>query len=139
MSNKSKVANQEVEVPISAMIDIVFLLIIFFVVTATIDRDTVDEEIRLSHAPHGKLAPGDHRSVTINVRRNGVININGSQVGSAMIGVILSNAVSIWGEDIPIIVRGDANAPHGYIREVMKQIKSTGLYKVKLTAVINDQ
>jgi len=55
MAKKKKRAQlAEASVPISAMIDIVFLLIIFFVVTASIDKEVEDEMITLSNAPHGK-------------------------------------------------------------------------------------
>ena len=38
------------ETPITQMIDIVFLLIIFFVVTASVDKDLVDDTISLAQA-----------------------------------------------------------------------------------------
>ena len=39
-----------------------------------------------------------------------------------------------FGQDFPIVIRGDHRAQHGYIKEVMDAITSTGLYKVKLDA-----
>jgi biopolymer transport protein ExbD len=42
------------ETPVTQMIDIVFLLIIFFVVTASVDNDLVDNTISLAQAKNTK-------------------------------------------------------------------------------------
>ena len=43
MAKKTRLMTEEAaSVPISSMIDIVFLLIIFFIVTATLDKDMQD-------------------------------------------------------------------------------------------------
>ena len=44
--------DEELQTPITAMIDIVFQLIIYFVVTSSVDKDVVDESIRLAEASH---------------------------------------------------------------------------------------
>jgi biopolymer transport protein ExbD len=137
---KKQRAVQDAEVPISAMIDIVFLLIIFFVVTAAIDKEMEDEEIKLANSPHGKpVTKKDPRAVTINVRKDGTYNINGQVMNKAQVSNVLKNAASEWGIDIPIIIRGDASAPHGYIKEVMEAVTNTQLYKVKFNAIIQNQ
>ena len=64
------------EVPISSMIDVVFLLIIFFVVTAAVDKEVEDEKVLLADAPHG--IPQKEKlknTVIINVHRDGVITM----------------------------------------------------------------
>jgi biopolymer transport protein ExbD len=139
MAKKKERVVQEAEVPISAMIDIVFLLIIFFVVTAAVDKEMEDEEVILANSPHGKaVTKKDPRAVTINVRKDGTYNINGQIMNKAGVSNILRNAASEWGHDIPIIVRGDGNTPHGYIKEVMEAVTNTQLYKVKFNAIVGD-
>lgn len=127
----------EATMPISAMIDIVFLLIIFFVVTASIDKEVEDEAIILSNAPHGKpLTKKDPRSVTINVRRDGSINMNMIEKSMSEITTALTVAAAQWGKDIPIVIRGDRNVQHYHIKKVMDAITKTGLYRVRFDAVI---
>jgi len=126
--------------PISSMIDIVFLLIIFFVVTAAIDKEMEDEMVKLANAPHGKVVKKkDPRGVTINVRKSGDLFVNGSVMSKPMVSNILRGAAQKWGNEIPIIIRGDANAAHGYIKEVMEAVTDTGLYRVKFNAVIDNK
>ena len=140
MGKKKERVVQEAEVPISAMIDIVFLLIIFFVVTASIDKDMEDEEVKLAHSPHGKAVKRkDPRAVTINVRKDGTYNINGQLMNKAGVSNILRGAASAWGNDIPIIIRGDASTPPGYIKEVMEAVNDTKLYKIKFNAIVANE
>ena len=135
---KKKPEIQEAAVPISAMIDIVFLLIIFFVVTAAVDKAIEDEKVTLANAPHGKpLTKKDPRSVTINVRPDGTINMGMYQMTKAQISDQLRISASKVGTDMPIIIRGDRNVQHGYIEEVMDAITDTGLYRLSFDAEIN--
>ncbi|OGV52142.1 MAG: hypothetical protein A2017_19780 [Lentisphaerae bacterium GWF2_44_16] len=141
MARKSKrKEGEEASVPLSAMMDIVFLLIIFFVVTAAIDKEIEDEQVSLANAPHGKpLTKKDPRSFTINVRNDGTINVGMMPANLKQITAQLNSAASKWGNDIPIIIRGDRNVQHEYIKNVMQAITETRLYRVKFNAVIMDK
>jgi len=135
---KKKPDIQEASVPISAMIDIVFLLIIFFVVTAAIDKEIQDEKVTLANAPHGKpLAKRDPRSVTINVRSDGTINMGMFDMTKEQVSEQLNISASKVGTDMTIVIRGDKNVQHGYIEEVMKAITDTGLYRMSFEAEIS--
>jgi biopolymer transport protein ExbD len=137
MAKRKRKEQEEASVPISSMIDIIFLLIIFFVVTASIDKEIEDEQVTLAAAPHGKpLTKKDPRSVTINVRRDGSVNIGMHQMKMSQLTLQLKAAASKRGSDIPIIIRGDQNTQHGYIKDVMEAITETGLYRVKFDAEI---
>ncbi len=127
----------EAAMPISAMIDITFLLIIFFVVTAAMDKEIEDEAILLSKAPHGKpVVKKDPRSVVVNVRKDGSVNINAVEKSMGEITTTLTVAASKWGNDMPIVIRGDKDVQHYHIRKVMDAITKTGLYRVRFDALI---
>ena len=127
---------EDADVPISAMIDVVFLLIIFFVVTATLDRDIQDEKVRLASAPHGKpVKKKDPRTVTINVRDDGVCTISGNIADADLVGRVLKNAAAQYGTNIPIIIRADKSVLHGYVKKVMQAITATSLYRIKFQAL----
>ena len=133
---KRKKPPEDANIPIESMIDIIFLLIIFFVVTASMDKEIQDASIKLSNAPHGKpLKKKDPRSVTINVRKDGDINIGGQVVSMGTVSAILTNAAAEHGIDIPIIIRGDRNTVHGYVKKVLEAVTQTQLYKVKFQAL----
>ena len=133
---KKQRQQEDADIPISSMIDIIFLLIIFFVVTASMDKEIQDEKVKLSMAPHGKpIVKKDPRAVTINVREDGTINISGHVVNMATVSQILINAANEYGTDIPIIIRGDRRTLHGYIKKVLEAVTATSLYRVKFQAL----
>lgn len=139
---KSKVP-ETAEVPISSMIDVVFLLIIFFVVTAAIDKEIEDEKVILSQAPNGRpVKKKDPRSITINVRQDGTLGLGAhSHVTEADIINQLNIMKAQYGPqaiDIPIIVRGDYNAQHHHIQRTIDAIQKTELYKVRFNAQKED-
>lgn len=135
---KKKQQQEEADIPIASMIDVVFLLIIFFVVTASIDKEVDDEKIALADAPHSKpVAKKDPRSIVINVRTSGEMNIATIPLTTQQISQQLIAAASKWGNDMPIIIRGDRDTQHEYIKKVMKAITDTQLYRVKFMAVVN--
>lgn len=77
-------------VPVSSMIDIVFLLIIFFVVTIDIDRDIADQEIILPSVTHGvALRLKKSEKLTINLRCNGNITIDGNIISHEQLQALL--------------------------------------------------
>jgi len=138
MARKRKVMERvDAQVPLSAMIDIVFLLIIFFVVTASVDKDVEDESVMLAYAPHGKpIVKKDPRSITINVHKDGAIVIGLDQrLPVEKLSEVLKTAAGKWGNDMPIIVRGDAMVQHYYINKVQDAVTNTGLYRIKFLAI----
>ena len=137
---KRKKEVQEADIPISSMIDIVFLLIIFFVVTASMDKEVEDEQVVLANAPHGKpLKKKDPRAVTINIRKDGEITMAGRPVSVSTVSDILTSAAHQYGTDIPIIIRADERTYHGYVKRVMEAVTKTRLYRVKFQAVKGDE
>jgi len=138
MARKKKVIERkDAEVPLSAMIDIVFLLIIFFVVTASVDKEVEDESVNLAYAPHGKpIVKKDPRSVIINVHKDGEIVVGLDQrLPIDALSKVLTTAVGKWGNDMPIVVRGDAKVQHYYINKVQDAVTNTGLYKIRFMAI----
>ena len=140
MAKKHRDEGAEVaDIPISSMIDIIFLLIIFFVVTAAMDKEVEDAEVLLANAPHGKpIKKKDPRSVTINVRMNGDITLAGRVVSVSTVSDVLKIAAHQYGPDIPILVRADERTYHGFVAKVMAAVTKTRLYKVKFQAIKGD-
>lgn len=126
---------EEANTPLSAMMDIIFLLIIFFVVTASMDKEAADEKIMLAEAPHGKvLEKQPNNAFVINVRKDGKANINGVEMRIADISNLLRAHTRQFGEKFPIVLRCDREVKHGYIMDVEKGITDVGLYSVRFNA-----
>ena len=118
------------------MIDIVFQMIIFFVLTVEMEKDQLDERITLAESPHGpEVVDRDPRTVTIDVTARGDISIGRIPLSSGQLLSIMRRAVVEYGQDTPVIIRGDGKTRHEEIRRVMDTCTRAGLYRVKFAAI----
>lgn len=129
-------SQQTAETPIASLIDVVFLLIIFFVVTASVEQDVVDQSITLAQAKYAQPATKKNPlTVTINVTKDGDINIAKMPVSMRELEQILTGTFKDVGRKAPILIRADADTPYRYVSRVQDVIKRSGFYRVRLAAV----
>ena len=120
---------------LTAMIDVVFQLIIFFVCTVSMQDDTVNARIQLAMAPNGVvLKDKNPLQVIIDVDKRGRIFIGNSLVETGVLKAILKKAMADSHQAVPIIIRGDAKAAHKDIRRVMDACTEVGLWKLEFAA-----
>jgi len=122
---------------LTAMIDVVFQLIIFFVVTNNLQAKSIDERINLAMAPHGDaLKVKDPLTVNIDVDSKGHISIARYPFSVADLSRVLRKTV-LDNKDVvvPVVIRGDADSHHAAIREVLNACGKAGIYKIKFAAL----
>jgi biopolymer transport protein ExbD len=128
---------EELQTPITAMIDIVFQLIIYFVVTSSVDKDMVDESIKLAEASHSPaVETSDPRMVVINVNDKGRVNIALQPLNMTQLEQMLLAMKVQSGDSIPILIRCDGNTRFDYVDQVMQRAARVGLYRVRIAAMV---
>jgi biopolymer transport protein ExbD len=139
MARKKRERAEGASIDLTPMIDVVFQLIIFFVVTVNLDQQSVMEQIRLPDAPHSREPKGgkDPRQVTIQVDKRGRYFIGVAPYSLKQLKIVLNNAVHAAGgtQNVPILIRGDAATAHRYIRRAMDVCAEIGLYKIRFAAM----
>ena len=131
-----KSTEETLDTPITSMIDVVFLLIIFFVVTSTIEKEAVDESIQLAKSVHlDPVTQKDPRQLIINVQPRGDVTV-GSALPRTMtqLRVILKNHKNTFCNSAPIVIRADATTQYAEVDKVMVEVGAAGLYKISLAA-----
>ncbi|MFC1498556.1 ExbD/TolR family protein [Verrucomicrobiota bacterium] len=110
------------------MIDVVFQLIIFFVVTISISSK-YNETIELTKTPHGdtQISPN---TMTIEVDKRGWISINGTPVSYEALDVMLDNRRNRIGT-FPVMIRGDNRTKHADIESVLNLCGNHGIHQIK--------
>lgn len=116
----------EVPFPLAPMIDLTFLLLIFFMVTSHISKESVQEAIRLPIANAGNI-PQDvsHRDV-IDILEGGKISI----AQKCMDRVDLENYLRTRLQNLPerkIYLRADAATPARKIKEIITLATEAGV------------
>lgn len=117
---------EDLDVNITPLIDIVFLLLIFFMVSTTFDRES-EIDVTLPEATID--APQELNDVIdITISPDGVFFINGKRVVNKQV-VTLKQAllkVANGREDPPIIISADAKAMHQSVVTVMDAARQLG-------------
>jgi biopolymer transport protein ExbD len=128
-------STEEVGMNMTPMIDIVFQLIIFFVVTTDLDRQVFNESITLAFSPSGPaIEKRDPRTVTIEVDQKGRLFIARRPIQEDMLTRLLYQARLQGGQTTPVQIRGDHNSRHEAVRSVMQACGKAGLYRISFVA-----
>ena len=125
---------------LSSMIDIIFLLIIFFVITASFDREQLDTKITLPQVNSGiaiKSLPTER--LMINISADGWVKIGFHTLPVSDVAAKLEpllQTITRGKQNATIIINGDRHTKHRYISTVLDAIARAGYDKVQISALI---
>jgi len=108
------------DINITPLIDVVFLLLIFFMVSTTFTRET-RLSVELPEAQGEKLSDELPESIEILIDRDGGYAINDRKLVNRKIETIMAALQQLATSDMtmPITITADAEAPHGAVIQVM--------------------
>ena len=124
-------SDESYEIPLTPLIDIIFILIVFFLVATTFYTEERDLEIRLPEGTEGDMIAQKEDLYVINVREGGVITVANRIVSMQELESELQSLVQ--GDALKVEIRGDTNARHGKIMRVMNLCKRCGISDYALT------
>ena len=119
------------------MIDVVFQLIIFFVVTLKMSDDK-DKDIKLADGKNGIVLTQDElppSQLTIDVAKSGRVSMSNITMSDAMIVDAVKKRVTAYGTEFPCMIRADKNTPHRFVAKVMNLCAAAGMWKVSFVAI----
>ncbi len=117
---------EEVSVNITPLIDVVFLLLIFFMVTTTFSRNT-NLLIKLPEA-NGQLTEQETVEIEILIAQNGTYSVNGRRLINTERETLMRNIADVSGGDtsIPLIITADASTTHQAVVTAMDAVAQLG-------------
>ena len=117
---------------ITPLIDVVFLLLIFFMVTTTFSRET-RLMVNLPEAD-AELTNADVTSIEIIVARDGTYSINGKALINNRIETLIRGLEleSAGDRGLPIVLIADAEATHQSVVTAMDGIGRTGFTRLSI-------
>ena len=133
-------ARKEFENPkaeMTPMIDVVFQLIIFFVVTLKMSDDK-DTTIKLEDGKAGipltqeELPPSQ---LTIDVARNGRVSLSNITLSDQMLAQKIQERKARYGTEFPCMIRADWRTKHRDIARVMNICTANGVWKLSFVAI----
>ena len=119
---------EETEINLSPMIDCIFILLIFFIVTTVFveepgvdvskPRAVTDEEL-------------ERNSIIIAISADNKVVYGGKEVGVAGVGARVRQLLQK--DELPVIIQADSHADHGVFSDVWSEVKNAGAKKISLS------
>ena len=118
--------SDEIVMNLAPMIDVVFLLLIFFMVSTTFVQKEKEMGLELPQAESGDEAEITPDEIVINLMRDGRILISGDELDrSALIEAL--TRVARRDPETPVTIRGDKEVFHEHVVGVMDACRIAGL------------
>ena len=133
MKFRDSQSQQPAELELAPMIDIVFLLLIFFIVSWQFARFERDMEVEVPNAEQTEKKNRKAGEIIINVRSNGGIVLSGAEVTEQELLQRLQQIAQNYPNQA-VILRGDAGAPFQHVIKVLDQVKEAGIWNVAFAA-----
>lgn len=138
-----KITNAEpppAEFQLAPMIDIVFLLLLFFLVTYQITEQEKDNRVSVPTSTEGVQSKRVANEIVVNITNSGEITIAGEIYTKQQLHQKLSNIVSAarlsggGADNQPVRLRTDAETPAQTMFEVMDQVLKAGIWNIRFAS-----
>ncbi len=121
------------------LIDVVFLLLVFFLVATTFYEEEKDITIRLADATEGATRNKTLQMVVVNIRPSGILVINERIHSLDETDAFLSEALDL-NPVLSVVVRCDRGAAHKHFVRVLNLCEKLGVRNVSVaTFEVEDQ
>lgn len=122
---------EETQRNLTPMIDVVFQLLIFFMLATTYQNPEKELDIELPSAESGRQEEQMPEELVINVFRDGRIALSGQVLDDAALSNALKSA-ALRNPDTPVTIRGDRLVHHEHIVQVMDACGLAGLQNLSV-------
>ena len=122
---------EDYNLSLTALIDVVFLLLIFFMVSTAFIDFSRRLDIRLPEARAGTETGEQIRQVVVEVGLEGRITLNGKTVTLAALESSLKAARDV--HERTAVIRADERLPYGLIVRILGICRAAGIYDVSVS------
>lgn len=133
--NFRRTRREEVNVNLTPLIDVVFLLLIFFMVSTTFTRET---QLKLDLPESASGEPIENRNqeqIEVLISAAGEVMINGKALITPGLDTLQAALQRESGGDkgLPVVITADAKTPHQSVITVMDAAGQQGFSRLRLT------
>ena len=129
MKFQSQVGSERTGIQLAPMIDVVFLLLIFFIVLWNYDRFETEIDISVPTASAGENPERTIGEIVVNVKKEGAITIEGIERSEEETLEMFRNIVAAY-PDQALILRGDKEASFDHIVKVLNLCKEANIWNI---------
>jgi len=122
---------QQTEIDLSPMIDCIFILLIFFIVTTVFVEEKGLEVYKPDAAASVALDVGD--DITLEITASNVVMLEGEEI--SMADVTARVRATVRDDDIPVIIRAHEKAKHGIFVSVWDAAAKGGAKNMSFSTI----
>lgn len=130
MASKRIREEEDAAIDMTPMLDIVFIMLIFFIVTTSFVKEA-GIDVNKPEASQAEKKPS--ANIFIAIRANGEVWMDKRMVDVERVGANIERLLAEQPTDI-VVIQADKEAKHGVVVEVMNQIKEAGIDKISIAA-----
>lgn len=128
--NFSPRRREDIGIDLTSLIDVVFMLLIFFMVTTSFDRIAqINVKLPQASTDQREVAP---ESIEVTVDADNQIYVRGQKLINTQLATVreaLRESVRTE-EDVPVVISADAKATHQAVIKVMDAARQAGLLRI---------
>lgn len=128
---------ENVDINLASLIDVVFILLLFFVVTTTFTRET-QLRVELPEAASGApMADSEQKLVEITISAEGVYSVNNHLLPKSDLATLTEALQKEAGGDtkLPLAISADGKTPHQAVVTAMDAAGKLGFSHLRMTTV----
>lgn len=116
---------------LTSMLDVVMLLIIFFMLGTQFTEDEREYDIQLPTVADTAALTGQPDEIVVNVQENGTITVKSESKSLAELESMLKDARERFpGQSV--VIRGDGRIPYQQMMDVMSAVRKSGIRNLSL-------
>lgn len=122
--------NEDTEINITPMLDIVFIMLIFFIVTTSFVKETgINPKKPVAETAEAK----PRANILVGVDLDGRIWVNNRQIQLNQVRQLIEDAVNETPESSVVLI-ADQESPTGVLIDVMDQVRLGGIIEIAVSA-----
>ena len=121
-------------VPLTPMIDVVFLLLCFFVTSQIFAQWETEIDIALPTASTGSVPQRLPGEVIVNVRADGVAVVNGQELGDGELREMMDRLVELFPGQ-PVLLRADKTTDYEHVVRVLDTCRQADIWNISFATL----
>lgn len=115
------------------MIDVLFLLLAFFIISWQFSKSETELNVKVPTAQEGADPTQQRGEIIINIFADGTIRVEGKTLTLPELELVLIDIRKAW-EQQPVRLRGDASATYQQMVDVIDTCQKAGIWNISFAA-----
>ncbi len=116
---------------IAPMVDVLLVLLCFFILTWSFARKEMELDVKVPAAENGREPSLEVNQSVVNIRADGAIIMSAKEITYDDFRERMVNAVRV-NPDYSIIIRGDKATPYDFVAKVLDICNGAGIWNIAL-------